>query len=157
MIRFACLAIGLVLATTPILLDTVVPHDNLGLPLLDLRGGDKMQGKGSGYCDKLSGVYTGCTAKGAACTQCSPAGDQNNSSKADTLSPDGPKGATGFMEGQNPQDCGVIYSGTCVVNPNSPSGFTCDGMNTADVCTLGVLEIVAQPVPVPVFGDPGIH
>jgi len=149
MLRIACLALGLSFASMPLLLEAFADRDNVGRSIVEMRGGNPADGKGSGYCDMLSGVYTGCTAKDAACNQCSPAGDATQSSKADTLSPTAPKGATGFMEGQNPQDCGVIYTGKCVVNPASPTGFTCDGANTPDECTLGILEIVAQPVPVP--------
>jgi len=115
--------------------------------MIALRGGGAQAAKCNGYCDQITGVYSGCTQDGGACTQCITTDALGNvtDAKADYLGQAGtPCGSGGFKEAQQTQDCGNIAYGTCVVAPTSPSGFQCRRSDSGRVCSQGVFVIVRQ-------------
>jgi len=150
MSRMTCLLLGLALmfAFLPVAMSR--QNDVSPAELTIARGGNPADGKGSADCEDITGVYVGCKRRQDTCVGCVTGQVVNGEpvlSTADTLDPTAPKGATGFMEGQNSQDCGDIYMGTCVDDRQSPTGFSCVGKDMNTVCSQGVLEIVPQPAP----------
>jgi hypothetical protein len=108
------------------------------------RGGSAFDAKCNGRCDDLSGLYVGCTQVGDSCTQCANA--QGVTTYADYIDMVGVCGGLGgYQYGQQAQNCGDIWSGTCISDPNSPTGFTCQYVDTMNVCTNGLFNVVPQP------------
>ena len=107
------------------------------------RGGDPSYNTKNVFCDEESGVYSGCAAAGGSCAQCGNHTSPFTPSKVIVVDYTRPVNG-GQQEGQEAQDCGTIWMGSCVTDATSPSGFRCDLDNTQNVCTIGIFSAVSQ-------------
>ncbi len=112
-----------------------------------VRGGDQNSARCNGRCDKLAGVYLGCTKSGGDCQQCAFDISGPVPSPAYFLGNPGDPECTAkgnYTETQSAVDCGTIWTGICVVDSGSPTGFTCISIDTSLECTQGIFVITDQ-------------
>ncbi len=160
MMRTLCVIFGFVLALSPFLLNRLDSGSDLNdHQLAMLNGGDPNFYKNNGRCDggggsAPTGGYVGCTAIGAACSQCvNPQANADGTYSAamyDYTSRQTPYGIG--VEYKQPADvplqsCGSRLNGTCVVDNTSPSTFRCVG-TPGDPCATKA-AVGPQPLTCP--------
>ena len=77
------------------------------------RGGDPSYNTKNVFCDQEAGVYSGCASAGGSCAQCGKGPVTFNHLKVDLVDYTNPLNG-GQQEGQEAQDCGTIFYGSCV-------------------------------------------
>jgi hypothetical protein len=114
------------------------------------RGADPGSADCNVRCDMAAGVYVGCTAVNGTCRQCGTfMMGMTFISYASALGEPGDPGCSpngGFMDSAISQNCKDILQGTCTLNPDNPTGYSCVGVDTQLVCSDGVLYVIDQPL-----------
>jgi hypothetical protein len=123
----------------------------------EARGGDLGSARCIRECHGVTGVYVGCEQAGGSCQQCGTVSFLTGKYVATSAFVLGEPGDTGCVDATDPgykkdvgvQNCGTVWEGTCVADPNSPTGFVCHLQNTEAPCP-GPARVVEQTGPVPI-------